>query len=119
IAILRFENLGQDASRDWMGRAFSEVLTTGLSAAPGIYAISASRIHLYDRTLGVRPISAPGISAERTDALAAGANRIGYGDYGIRGDRLEVRLTIEDPRTGVMSKMVSAAAPSNDVVGAA
>jgi len=119
IAILRFENLGQDAATDWMGRAFSEILTTELSGAPGIHAIPASRMHNFQQALGVRPISAPGISSERTLALAAGANRIGYGEYSVRKGRLEARLSIEDPQAGVMSQVVSATAGANDVIAAA
>ena len=119
IAILRFENLGQDTATDWMGRAFSEILTAELSGAPGIYAIPASRMHSFQQALGVRPITAPGISAERTLALAAGANRIGYGEYWVRAGRLEARLSIEDPLTGAASQVVSSTAGSNDAIAAA
>ncbi|SPF50773.1 Tetratricopeptide TPR_2 repeat protein [Candidatus Sulfopaludibacter sp. SbA4] len=119
IAILRFENLGPDTATDWMGRAFSEILTTELSGAPGIYAIPASRMHSFQQALGVRPITAPGISAERTLALAAGANRIGYGEYWVREGRLEARLSIEDPQTGAVFQVVSATAGSNDAITAA
>jgi tetratricopeptide (TPR) repeat protein len=110
IAILRFENLGAGVSGDWMGRAFSEVITTELAGAPGIYAIPSSRLHGLDRVFGPRPVSVPGISAERTLAFASGATRLGYGEYSVRGGRLSARLTIEDPRTGKMVKLFSAAA---------
>jgi Tfp pilus assembly protein PilF len=110
IAILRFENLGAGVSGDWMGRAFSEVITAELAGAPGVYAIPSSRLHGPDRVLGPRPVSAPGISAERSLALASGATRLGYGEYSVRGGRLSARLTIEDSRTGKTVKLVSAAA---------
>jgi tetratricopeptide (TPR) repeat protein len=110
IAILRFENLGPGVADDWMGRAFSEVISAELAGAPGIYAIPSSRLHGPDRVLGPRPISVPGISAERSLAMASGATRVGYGEYSVRGARLWARLTIEDPRTGKMTKPVSAAA---------
>jgi Flp pilus assembly protein TadD len=122
IAILRFENLGPAVSDDWMGRAFSEVITDELAGAPGIYAIPSNRMHGPDRVLGPRPISAPGISAERSLALASGATRLGYGEYSVRGGRLSARLTIEDPRTGKMTKLVSAGPsghPAGDVFGVA
>ena len=51
-----------------MGRAFSEILSARLSGAPGLQIVSSPRIHGYDRSLGMRPISAPGISAESTQA---------------------------------------------------
>src|SRR2546430_300317 len=69
IAVLRFENLGSDPSTSWMGRAFSEVIAAELQALP------STRLHAYDRLLGVRPVSAPGISTESTEALLAGATR--------------------------------------------
>jgi len=108
IAILRFENLGADPSLDWMGRAFSELISWELSGAPGIYAVPFDRIHRPGQGLGGRPLDAPGISAERALALTAGANRLGYGDYSMRDGRLEAHLTIEDPATGKMVQVLSA-----------
>ena len=93
-----------------MGRAFSEVITAELAGAPGIYAIPSSRMHGPDRVLGPRPITAPGISAELSLALASGATSVGYGEYSVRQGRLSARLTIEDPRTGKTTKLASAAA---------
>ena len=119
IAILRFENLGSDSSADWMGRAFSEIVTSELAAAPGIYAIPSTRIHSYERAMGVRPVSAPGISAERGLALVAGANRLGYGEYSVSHGKLLARLTIADPQTGKMTAVLTAEAPQNDVIAAA
>ena len=118
IAILRFENLGAGVSGDWMGRAFSEVITAELAGAPGIYAMPSTRMHALDRVLGPRPISLPGISAERSLALASGATRLGYGEYSVRGGRLSARLTIEDLRTGKMTQVVAAAA-AGDVLAVA
>ena len=109
IAILRFENLGA-VSDDWVGRALSDIVTAELAGAPGVYAIPSSRLHGLDLVLGARPVSVPGISAERSLAFASGATRLGYGEYSISGGRLSARLTIEDPRTGKMTRLVSAAA---------
>lgn len=113
-AILRFENLGADLSADWMGRALSEIVAEDL---PGGMAIPSARLHALDRTLGPRPVSAPGISAERSAALASGANRIGYGDYRVRNGRIEARLTIFDPQTGRTTRVLSATSP--DVIAEA
>ncbi len=104
FAILRFENLSADSATDWMARALSEIVTAELSGAPGVAVVSSGQLHTFDRNLGVRPVSAPGISTERTEALAAGANRVGYGDYSVRGGRLSARLSIEDAHTGRIGK---------------
>lgn len=119
IAVLRFENLSSDPSIDWMGRAFSEVITRELASAPGMYAIPSERLHGLDPTFGSRPMAAPGISAERSLALAAGATRLGYGQYWLRGARIEAKLTLEDPRSGSMVEELSGSAAADDPVSAA
>jgi Flp pilus assembly protein TadD len=96
LAILRFENLSSDPAIDWQGRALAEVISRDLAAAPGLYAIPFERLHRGEAAIGIRPAKAPGISAERSLALGAGANRLGYGEYWVRAGKLEARLTIED-----------------------
>ena len=100
-----------------MGRAFAEILTAELADARDLRMVSSSRLHSYSQALGVRPASAPGISAERPLALAAGATRIVYGDYTPRPGRVTARLTIEDPASGRMIRVLSTSAP--DVYNAA
>ena len=119
IAILRFENLGGDPSYDWIGRGLSELLTEELAGTPGRNAISSVALHSLGRSTGVRPIQAPGVSAEDTLAFLAGANEIGYGDYAVRGGRLEARLYLQDVRTRKYRKIVSAYGPATDVIAVA
>jgi tetratricopeptide (TPR) repeat protein len=119
LAVLRFENLSGDTSADWIGRALSEVVAGTLSAAPGIVVIPSGRMHALNPTLGIRSVSAPGISSERTMALAAGANRIGYGEYSFVSGRLEARLTVEDPETNKMVQVAAATSAGRDPIDAA
>jgi tetratricopeptide (TPR) repeat protein len=124
IAVLRFENLGADPSADpmagdWMGRAFAEIIASELSGTPGLYAIPSVRVHAIEAGLGGRPAGAPGISAERTAALAAGATKIAYGQYAIRGGTLDVRVTLEDEFTGKMTVLQPVSARPADIVSAA
>ncbi|HEV2446107.1 MAG TPA: tetratricopeptide repeat protein [Candidatus Sulfopaludibacter sp.] len=114
FVILRFENLGAGRSDDWMGRALSEIISAEL---PDSLVIPPSRLYALGRTLGVRPVSAPGVSAERPAALLSGANRIGYGDFTARGGRIEARLTIDDPQTGKATQVLTASA--GDVIAVA
>jgi tetratricopeptide (TPR) repeat protein len=118
IAVLRFENLTPAVSNDWMGRALAEVITSELTGAPGLYAIPSSRLHQLNATMGVRPISAPGISAEAPLAVAAGANRVAYGYYSIVAGRLRTRLTIEEPAGGVRQGPIEVSVDAADVIGA-
>jgi len=76
-------------------------------------------MHSYEGALGPRPVSAPGISAERELALVSGANRLGYGYYSVRGGRLEARLAIEDAGSGKMEMELSASAAADGVIPAA
>jgi len=119
IAILRFENLGADPSTDWMGRAFSEMIGAALDGAPGLDVIPGARLHAVDAELGARPASAPGISAERTAALAAGATRVIYGQYAVRAGTLEARMTVEDTLTGKMNVLNTVSTPAAETAPAA
>jgi tetratricopeptide (TPR) repeat protein len=110
IAIPRFENLGANPSSDWIGRALSQIVTRDLAGVPGIYVIPFETLHSRDAALGARPVAAPGISAERTLALAAGANRLAYGDFFQHGRKLEATLVIEDPATQKIVRALSASA---------
>jgi Flp pilus assembly protein TadD len=97
-----------------MGRAFAQIITRDLAPDRSIYAIPFERLHNGEVALGVRPAKAPGISAERSLALGAGANRLGYGEYWVRGGRLEARLTFEDPQSQKMVRVIQGSAPTVD-----
>jgi Flp pilus assembly protein TadD len=118
LAILRFENLSGDPSLDWVGRALSEVIGSELSGVPNLRVVSSANLHAIDRVLGARAISAPGISSERSQAVAAGAAQLGYGDYTVRNGKLEVQLTIEDARGIKATKLITVSGPAADVLGA-
>ena len=118
IALLRFENLSADPSLDWMGRAFPEVISRELAGDRNLDSISPERLHGGDQAFGRRPEAAPGVSAERTLALAAGANRLGYGEYWLGNGRLEARVTLEDLPSG-KTTVVAASAPAGDVIAVA
>jgi len=102
-----------------MGRAFPEIITRDLAGSTGLYAIPLERLHRDDAAFGVRPAKAPGVSAERSLALGAGANRLGYGEYWIRGGKLEARLTIEDPQRQNMVRVITESAAALEPLEAA
>ncbi len=90
IAVLRFENLTPDPAVDWIGRAISEEVAGQLEGARHHAVIPFATLHQLDFALGARPVSAPGISAERTAAIAAGANRLLTGFYTCANNQLRV-----------------------------
>ena len=119
VAILRFENLGQDSSQNWIGRALSELVAAQLAGQPNRYAISSGTLHALSRTAGPRPAAAPGVSAESSLALLAGANQAGYGEFAVRGGRLEARLYLEDLPSHRYIRAISASGAAGGVAAMA
>lgn len=114
LAIVRFENLSADPSLDWIGRAFSEILCGELEGAPQPSVIEWRGLHAFDVSTGKRPAAAPGISAERTEALLAGANEILYGDFSVVNGRLRVTASLEDTVTRKTINTFTASGPVRD-----
>jgi len=113
IAVLRFENLSADASLDWVGRGFAEILSAELQGSPRRYAIQYRTLHSFDVALG-RRAAAPGISAESTAALAAGANDIVYGGFSMVDGVLQAAATEEDLVTHKMIRVATASGPASN-----
>jgi tetratricopeptide (TPR) repeat protein len=105
-AVLRFENLSGDPALDWAGRAASETL--GVSLALDGPVLSPSAIMRTGQLLGPRPSTAPGISAERQEALLAGANRLISGTIERAGGQILITATERDTSTGKTLRIISA-----------
>lgn len=97
-----------------MGRGFSELLSSDSTKPADGYLISWRRMHAFDAALGKRPVAAPGVSTERAEALAAGANRIIYGDFSVTGNILRATATEEDVARHKMIRVASASGPASD-----
>jgi len=120
LAVLRFENLTGDASLDWMGRAASEVISTELAGSTATIIVASGSLRTTDRLLGARPLSAPGISAERSAALLSGATRILYGRITRSGGSLRMDAALADPARQKIERTLTARAPeSGSVIGLA
>ncbi|HZT30394.1 MAG TPA: hypothetical protein VFA33_10950 [Bryobacteraceae bacterium] len=111
VAVLRFENLTPDPALDWMGRGFAEVLTTQLRAASHVYAIGYKTLRGADAFLGGEPPGAPGVAAERQQALLVGANRLLVGQYSLVRGTLRVDAVVRDPATGRAVQVLSESGP--------
>jgi len=120
LAILRFENLTGDDSLDWMGRAASEIISAELAGSPAMSIVSSGTLHATDRLLGARPVTAPGISVERTAALLSGATRILYGRLSRASGKLRLDATLVDPARQKIERILTALAPqSGNIIGLA
>lgn len=113
VAVLRFENLSADPSFDWMGSGFAAILSGELQGSPQRYAIQWRVLHSFDATLGPRP-GAPGISAESTAALVAGANQAVYGDFSVVNGKLRATAVEEDLVAHKMVRVAAASGPAGD-----
>ena len=119
IAILRLENLGSDPAEDWIGRALSEIVAADMSAASAAGILTSAKLHGVDRALGRQISAAPGISTERTQAILAGASRLVYGQYVVRGGRIDIQVTIEDARTNRTLRTLTQSGSADNVIAAA
>jgi Flp pilus assembly protein TadD len=103
-AFIGFENLSGDASLDWAARGAGEFLAASLSDAMRTAGgnkspvLSSDAIARAGQPLGPHPANAPGASAARDSAIAAGANRIvsGYLERVPAG----LRITASEEDTG-------------------
>lgn len=91
-AVLRFENLSGDSGADWKGRALSELLKIRFGAEQTPRAAS----------------SAPGISTERSAAVASGATRIITGYYTVQKGSMRVTAVAEDVQSGKIGQSLRA-----------
>jgi tetratricopeptide (TPR) repeat protein len=96
-----------------MGRAASEIISADLGQARDVAIVPTAAIHRLDAIVGPRPIAAPGISAERTDAELAGATQIVYGQIAMPAGKLRIDASIEDLKTQRMVHTLSSEADSS------
>ena len=110
-AVLRFENLSGDPSLEWIARAASEYLSYSLAHALDGAVRNPDALARRSAGLGVEPSGAPGISAQRTDALVAGATRLISGILEKDGTRIRLTATDEDLATHQTVRTVTALEP--------
>ncbi|MEP6715711.1 MAG: hypothetical protein ABJC09_09050 [Terriglobia bacterium] len=106
--VLRFENLSGDESLEWAGRAASEYLSRSLAGAFSGPVLNFAALSRLSATLGPRPANVPGISAERTEALVAGATRLITGYVERSGGSLRIAADEFDVKSGRSIRSLSA-----------
>jgi tetratricopeptide (TPR) repeat protein len=70
--------------------------------------LGSAALNRLSSTLGARPVSAPGISSERTEALLAGATRVLTGYVSRDPGAIRITATEEDLATGKSLRVVTA-----------
>jgi tetratricopeptide (TPR) repeat protein len=94
-----------------VGRALSEILAHDLEGSPERYVIQFGTLRSFDALQGRPPEPVPGISAQRTNALLAGANRVVYGDFSVVDGMLRANATEEDTLTRHMTAVAGVRVP--------
>jgi Tfp pilus assembly protein PilF len=107
-AVVRFENLSADPALDWAGRAASEMLPVMLSGAMDGPVLPSTAIFRQSLALGGRPPAAPGLSAERSEALLAGATRLITGYLSSSNGKVRISAVVENLSTGKILRTVTA-----------
>ncbi|MDE3198475.1 MAG: hypothetical protein KGN84_19155 [Acidobacteriota bacterium] len=93
---MRFENLSGDASLDWVARATADYLARTLAQALDGPMLNSDALARNGLGLGIEPGGAPGSSAQRSDAIAAGATRIVSGTLERSNGGIRISATTED-----------------------
>lgn len=114
--VLRFENLSGDPTLEWAGRASSEFLSRSLAGAMSGPVLNSSALSRLSTALGPRLARAPGLSTERTEAMAAGATRLITGYVERFNGSIRIQAAELDARSGKSIRSLSASGP--DVLGA-
>jgi len=106
-AFVRFENLSGDPSLDWMGMAVANCLSFSLSRVMDGPVLGSDSLTRSGVGLGFEPAAAPGISAQRADALSAGVNRLYSGFIEKVGTQIRLVASAEDLSTRRTTKVAS------------
>jgi tetratricopeptide (TPR) repeat protein len=110
-AIVRFENLSGDPSLEWVGRAAGEYLSYSLAHALNGNVLNPDALTRTAASLGTEPPGAPGSSAQRAEALVAGATRLISGFIEKSGNRIRITAADEDLATHKTDQIVTAVQP--------
>lgn len=116
VAVLRFEDLSATGNNAWVGRAISEEIAGQLEGTRHHAVIPLSSIRRIEDAEGSRPASAPGISTERSAAVAGGANRIVTGYYSVAGGRISLTAIEENTETRKNRVLLSTSGPIDDLL---
>jgi tetratricopeptide (TPR) repeat protein len=118
IAVLRFENLSPDLTLDWMGRAASEIIAEEISSGKTT-VLTAATMHA-NPLARMRPVAAPGESAEMAAALADGATSVVVGQISLVRNHLMLDVTERDVATGkTLDAFTITSSGPDDLYGAA
>src|SRR5579864_1227217 len=96
LAILPFRNATQDASLDWYGPTFAEMLSTDVGQSSHLRTISPDRVHQALSELRITANASIDPSMVNHIADWTGADTVVWGQYAKFGDQIRVDATLRD-----------------------
>jgi serine/threonine protein kinase len=96
LAILPFRNATQDASLDWYGPTFADMLSTDVGQSSHLRTISPDLLHQVLSDLRIQADAAIDPTTVNRIAEFSGADTVVWGQYAKFGDQIRVDATLQD-----------------------
>jgi eukaryotic-like serine/threonine-protein kinase len=96
LAILPFRNASGDASLDWLGSSFADMLSTDVGQSAHLRTVSPSNLHQILTDLRISPSTELDPAAIRRVAEFSNAQRLVWGQYAKFGDQIRIDATLQD-----------------------
>ncbi len=102
LAVLYFQNLGNDPQLDWLRSGITDLLVTDLSQSPEIDVLSTGRLYQILKELDVLDEPAHSFAVVKDVAERGGVQSVVRGSYARAGEVLRVAFTVEDAASGAI-----------------
>jgi serine/threonine protein kinase/tetratricopeptide (TPR) repeat protein len=96
LAILPFRNATGDASLDWLGSSFADMLTSDIGQSAQLRTVSSSNLHQLFSDLRISPSTELDPTTIRRVADFSNAQRLVWGQYAKFGDVIRIDATLQD-----------------------
>jgi eukaryotic-like serine/threonine-protein kinase len=96
LAILPFRNASGDASLDWLGSSFADMLSTDIGQSAQLLTVSPTNLHQILTDLRISSSSQLDPSTIHRVAEFSNAQWMVWGQYAKFGDRIRIDATLED-----------------------
>jgi eukaryotic-like serine/threonine-protein kinase len=96
LAILPFRNASGDASLDWLGSSFADMLSTDIGQSAQLRTVSPGNLHQILTDLRISPSTEFDPATIRRVADFSNAQRLVWGQYAKFGDQIRIDATLQD-----------------------
>ncbi len=96
LAILPFRNASGDASLDWLGSSFADMLSTDIGESAHLRTVTPSNLHQILTDLRISPETQLDPTTINRVADFSNAQRVLWGQYAKFGDQIRIDATLQD-----------------------